>query len=694
MSLGRASKLIVMVILVIPLAFQGALADTPPVHENFEKAREDLEVLMDLLGDSMVLSEETLYFLVHMEFTPENLSIAMEKADEFHDLLEGAEILLEFMRGEATSVEYLEEYLRPFQDLDINTTGLIQFYIYLNENLTVAENYLNDNATTNTTVDAAVQALNNSESNAEAVKDKVNDIENNTKAINETGFSTVTLEELIIETKELVESDGEAIEELSELFTIIPNFLSIYVHKIGFALGDEFLAYGYFFGEGDFKSVENITIFMDDQILDEVSTDSNGRYEFKTEIPLNHTLGVFEIHASTMYNNSLYVSHRTNITISKIPTILTLSTPLSDYSLDEPVPFSGRLLDHKDTGLADENITLNFDDMMIANISTDIGGNFSFELNTTGISFGVYGAQAMFESDDEHTGSVSEMVEFSINIPTRLMLSILETAIYVGENITFFGQLTDELDNIPLSDMTIELYIEDEKVGEVVTDNLGRYEYLHSSFGMAIGKYNVHSEFNPMVLNWRESVSDIIEVEIQGPQEPAIRTQGKSLMDRIYDNLFLIVLLILVFLVPAVFYMRKRRAVPAGLTQRAGKKIKRKAYSNKTLKKKLLKETEDLDSKLSSLKGSKNLREAIIAGYHTLLGILEKNKVIRVKPSHTHLDIAQKLADEGFPTSEIGSVTDIFEKAMYSNRPIASNTIDDFMAGIRKMFTQAGGTKG
>ncbi len=704
MLLGRTSQIIVIIILVIPFSFQGALGETPPVHENFEDAEKDLEILLSLLGDSMVLSEETLYYLVHMEFTPENLSIAMEKAQEFHELLEGAEMLLDQLRGEATSYEYLEEYLTSFQNLDINTTGLIQFYIYLNENRTVAQDYINDTASTNITVETAVQSLNNSESNVEQVKNKVDDIETNTDEIKEKGFSTVTLEELIIETKQLVESDEESIDELSELFTVIPNFLSIYVYKTEFALGDELAAYGYFFGEGDFKSVGNITVFMDDQILDEVSANSTGRYELKKDIPLNHTLGGFEIYASTTYNYTLYGSNRINITVGKIPTKLTLSTQFPVYSPNQRVPFSGRLVDHLDLGLADKNITLYFNDLLgntlyfnnvtITNISTDIEGYYSFELDTTEIPIGIYGARTEFESDDVYIGSVSGMVDISINIPPKLTLSALETVVHEGENLTFFGQLIDELNNTPLSDMIIEIYIKDEKVGEAVTNDLGRYEYVHSTFEMAIGKYDVHSEFNPDDVRWREAISNIIDVEIRKPDEPA-PIDSRSLIDIIYDNLFLIVVLILVLLFPALLYVKKKRTAPSSArqTQRLQKNLLKRSYSGEALTEKLFEETEDIEGRLRLLTETKNLREAIIAGYHILLGILERNKVLRVEPSHTHLDIAKKLTNKGFPVTETRSITKIFEKAMYSNRPIESHTLDDFLAGIRKMFTRARGIK-
>ena len=103
MLFGRAYKIIVIVILVIPITFQGALSDTPPSHENFEEAQEDLEILLALLEDSKVLSEETLSYFVHMEYSPENLSILMAKSNELHELLLGAELLFEEMNDEASS---------------------------------------------------------------------------------------------------------------------------------------------------------------------------------------------------------------------------------------------------------------------------------------------------------------------------------------------------------------------------------------------------------------------------------------------------------------------------------------------------------------------------------------------------------------------------------------------------------------
>ncbi len=704
MSLGRASKIIVITFLVIPFAFQRALSETPPVHENFEEAEKNLEILLSLLEDSKVLSEETLSYLVNMEYSPENMSIVMAKANEFHELLEGAEILLEEMKGEATSYEYLEEYLTSFQNLDFNTTSLILFYSHLKENLTIAEDYFNDTGSSNITADDAFESLNNTEINAEQVKDKMEDIENNTNEINEKGFSTITLDELIIESKQLIGSEENTTKELAELFTVIPNYLSIYADMPDIALGDELIIYGYFFAEGIHIPGQNITVFIDNQMLGKVLTNSTGRYEFKKYIPLHHTLGKFEIYTSTIYNDSLYESDRIHITVGRTPIKLTLLTPYPAYSPKQPIPFFGRLVDYRGKGLADENITLYFDNPLgntpyfynitITNIFTDIEGNYSFKLKTTEIPIGIYVARAKFKSNDVYIGRFSKKVNVTINIPTNLALSILETVVFEGENITFFGQLIDELDNILLSDMTIEIYIEDEKVGEVVTNNLGQYKYVYSTSGMAVGNYNVHSEFNPIEVKWRKAKSDILEVEIKEPEVPT--TQSKSLFEKIYDNLLLIVLLILVFLLSVVLYARKKRPVPDSVHQirPLRKKLVTKSYPEGAITEKLLKETEDLDNKLKVLKETKSLRETIIIGYHTLLSILEKNKVLRVKPSYTHLDIAQKLTDNGFPLTEIHSITTIFEKAMYSNHPIKSHTLDDFMVGIKKMFTRAGGTKG
>ena len=702
---GRASKFIVIFILVITFAFKGAVAEEPPVHENFEDADKNLQILLDLLGDSLQLSEETLEYLVNMDYSWENISLASAKAEDLHKLLEGAETLLANLQGGAASYEDLVEYLTVFQNLDYNITALVQYYSNMQENLTMAEDFINDTIDGNTTAEEAILALNNTEINIDLLKEKVDDIENITNEIKEKGFSTTTMEELIIETKDLVESDENTTKELGKFFRVIPNFLSIYVNKTNFAVDDELTTYGYFFGEGSFKAGQNITIFVDDQIMDEVFTNTTGRYESKREIPLNHTFGVFEIHASTIYNQSLYVSNRINITIGKIPTLLALSTPYPIYSPNQSIPFLGRLIDYRSKGLAHKSITFYFSDFLgnepyfsnitISNISTNSEGYFSYELDTAEIPIGAYYAEAKFGSDDLYIGSVSKRIDVSINIPPKLTLSALEKVVYKGENITFFGQLMDEGNNNPLSDMTIEIYIEDQKVIEVETDSSGRYEYVYSTSNMAIGKYYVHSEFNPTEIRWRKAVSNVIEIEIKKLDEP-VQIQEKSLLDKIYDNILLIIFFVFLFLISAVLIARKRKTVlsSSDQMQEPKKRLIRKQYPRKVLLRKLIKETEEFESYIKLLSESKNFEDVIIAGYSALLGILEKNRVIKVKPSHTHLDIQQNLTLKGFPSKETGSITKIFEKAMYSNSPIERRNIDDFLASIRKMFTPPRGISG
>ncbi|MFX0137690.1 MAG: hypothetical protein ACFFDN_28885, partial [Candidatus Hodarchaeota archaeon] len=242
MLLGRASKIIVTAILVLSFAFQGALGETPPLHENFEEAEQNLEILLGLLEDSKLLCEETLSYFLNMNFSPQNFSIAMAKATEFHESLLGAEILLEELKGQATSYYDLKEYLTPFQNLDINTTSLIGYYSYFSENLTIVEDFFNDTIISNITIDAAYQSLNNTEINIEQVKNILEGIKFNTDIINQKGFSTNMLEELINESRQLIDTNENTTKELAELFIGIPSFLSIYVNKTEFALGDELMA--------------------------------------------------------------------------------------------------------------------------------------------------------------------------------------------------------------------------------------------------------------------------------------------------------------------------------------------------------------------------------------------------------------------------------------------------------------------
>jgi hypothetical protein len=645
---------------------------------------------LSLLDDSLVLSEETLSFLVNMEINDDNLDIAMQMANEFHELLEGAELLLGELSGNVSSYEYLEEYLSSFQNLDVNTTALIQFYMYLNENMTFTEDYLNDTAGSNSTVDSAYESLNNSEENVEEVNLRIINISTNTNSIKDNGFSTTTMEELIIEAKELVESEEETLGEFSELFKVIPNFLSIYSDEPEFYLGDELLVYGYFFAEGSFATQQSITIFKDDEMAAEVVPDSSGRYEFSWKIPLNQTLGIYGFYASTIYNSSNYVSETINITIGKIPTKLSLSTSKSAYSSGETILFSGSLVDHKDQGISAKNISHTFLELTFSNILTDSQGDFEFELSSQYIPIGVYSAMVEFQSDPIYSGSIFEIIDIIVNIPTNLSLLASETRVLQGESITFSGLLIDEFDWYDYPDMIIELYIENVKISEVTTNDLGAYQFFLSTSDMSPGIYKVHSQFNSPDLQYSDSESETIEIEIIQPSKPA---SSGSVFGMIYDNSLIISLLFLIVLILAVFSIRERSEKKSSQPQmkRTGKSKKK---PTKLITKYLIKETEALESKLLKLDEVKNVRETIIAGYHSLLGILEKNKVIKIKPSHTHLDIARNLSEQGFSQPELTSITYIFEKAMYSNQPIQKRTYNDFVSDIRKLVNVQGGISG
>ena len=77
-----------------------------------------------------------------------------------------------------------------------------------------------------------------------------------------------------------------------------------------------------------------------------------------------------------------------------------------------------------------------------------------------------------------------------------------------------------------------------------------------------------------------------------------------------------------------------------------------------------------------------------------MLEILEKNNIIILKSSYTHIDIQQKLINEGYPQNDIHSITRIFEKAMYSDQPIKGHNLEDFMVSIRNLFSEKRRAKG
>ncbi len=97
----------------------------------------------------------------------------------------------------------------------------------------------------------------------------------------------------------------------------------------------------------------------------------------------------------------------------------------------------------------------------------------------------------------QRTVSVAVQQQQTEQYPTTITIDSYPTTIYLNQPFTVSGQLTANtpMGPSPLPNMPVQLYFDDQYLGQVVTDSTGRYAFRVTVAVASPGSHNITVKF-------------------------------------------------------------------------------------------------------------------------------------------------------------------------------------------------------
>ncbi|MEM4265443.1 MAG: hypothetical protein QW505_06675 [Thermoplasmata archaeon] len=700
----RITSILVLMLLLVPsvqLFSSRGQAEIP--HENYDLIKSDLDVVIRLLNSSIRASERAF-----MDMYNESMDAVDQDLRVVVGILEPAGALLDKIVNLAESYKNLSALLPPFVALSEQEQ---KFASYEREFLSVralliayidSKNLTGENLTAATREVARGRAL----------------IERMNSTIDEMLIHATEINELIVgDSHPFLPNDMipliEKLRELLLLFSIefedivhnrIPweealPFLILWVKDTSLYLGETIVGGGYLFFNGSFRAGRAVEIRIDNNISIYATTFSGGQYGFRFDIPVNVSwLGLHTVQSFAFTGWENLSSNVITIRVSLIPTTLRLSVDRTLLTLDDDLTIKASLKDVYGRGVETANCTLRRD-ALETNFSTDGKGSFSIVWESSEIGLGTHTISARFLGMLPFAPCDSNVVRITVNIPTRMNLTLFEDRYIMGYSILGNGTLYANRSE-PLGGQIVTLSIDGKRVANVTTRDDGSF-----AFGLSTTELNLTVGTHTLVAAfiYRDSMYRYCQAEakftiivrqaiLPYPFFPFIPGWGGvgGLGDLI--NLFfgeyayltwLLILIILIIIIRSWQLRKKRRALAAAEAEKIFEPTAEQVAAAQAAS-----EAEPE----SERKPPEDPNGRIVWYYNYLLRTLTRKRMISILDSMTHWEVARLLRSLGYPLREVDSVTILFEMAFYSGTTLSDEDARTMASNIERI--EAAGTGG
>jgi len=644
---------LVLILIVFLLSSHNIKAEIS--HKDFFKADENLHSIISFLDETLFLSNDILsnslevncsiniIEKIEIKYNNKSIQNSLKKSDELREKLSYSDNIIEKIRNKASSYFYLKDFLIIIKNISINLSDFTNNHYFLINNFSALINlikgYENDTDSAQYVSDIKFLISN--------LRMNVKNINVNLKGLNNK-FEIANIEKKIEIFLDVLNKYESNIDKLLNLMRIEKTVLSLYLKEKKIYLGEEVNAFGYLIGDNAFIPNKTINIFFDNEFLDITKTDGFGRFDFFYNIPLETKPGQHNLSVSVIFNNSIFYSNTVNISFNKIPTNISLYSNRFNYYLNETISFFGRLTDYKNKGIKAE-VFLYFNGEKNS-LTTDQQGNFSFNISNE-ITFGNYSCYVSFNPIKIYDNVNSKTIKIFINTPTFLTINLSKNDIVNGEKIIINGRLISGIDNSPITNKTIIIILNENKIDNTNTDHDGFYSYMLNTEKLIEGDHRVKTIYTSKDIKWRSTSSKVIEISVK-------------IMSEVFSQILMIsiiiifALIIIIFREKLFFFFKRSRLYPIkdfNIMEDVSK-IK------KTLDKKP--DLKDYIIDINKFK-SYNMNDSIIEKYRYFI-ILFLERFKSLKKGSTHLDIRREMLKKGFSRRATNIITKSFEYAMYS----------------------------
>ena len=214
----------------------------------------------------------------------------------------------------------------------------------------------------------------------------------------------------------------------------------------------------------------NVDLYCNDEYVTTLVSDEDGciSYDYTPTAVGNYTFTV-------KVNDDNYASSEATKTVivnKNIVPVLIMMELDDEYELGNAVDIMANVVDDNYDNVAGVNVDLYIDDEFVASVESDEDGMVSYEYTPT--AAGTY-VITLKVNDEDFTGEdeSAELVVVITPKETSIILADLPQEVYVGDNISISGQVTDENDEaVANASVTVSF---DDQVYPVTTDIDGNF---------------------------------------------------------------------------------------------------------------------------------------------------------------------------------------------------------------------------
>jgi hypothetical protein len=694
-----------LMILILSGLSQTASAEIP--HENYDIANPDLGTVINLLNASIRASESAL-----QKFYDEDVSGANQYLDMVNRVLAPADQILSSIRNVAGSYQNLTELLPPFTSLYSEMSSFSSMeatflqdrdkLVTASQLLTLSDAELIEAKGIIDAVHSLVDGMNSTIDHMLVSADAITTM----KVDSRQPFTPNNLTALILQLRDLlriVMLEVNSIIEDDINWGTNRAFLWLWLSKNNLYLGEDLVGGGYLYYNGSFRENQPVRVFLDTNIIFNLTTTSGGIFQFTYPISINASmLGSHTVvaTASSPYEN--LTSDGLGIVISLMPTTLSIEVDKTLMSIDDTVTAKATLKDvyNRTIGSAFCNWTM---DTRSSAAITDATGTIQRSWTAEQLGFGTHFLTASYAGLIPYASCTSPSINVTVNIPTKVELRLFSDRFvpgyYIVGNGTLFANTSQRL---PHQEITV--YLDDRIMANLTTDSNGDFAFSIPSEGVPGGTHTLRAAFLHRDVVWRYSdtqLSFVISKYHQTkypffPFFPGWNT-GPNLgipylffgPNAYYTWLFM--LLILGVIVKTLQIRRRRAESP-----RANPLATSPLPGGMALEEQAPEAAFSIDALTSSLlaESPKDPNSQIIWYYHGLIDFMRRKRRVTIVDSMTHWEVAKLLKTLGYPKDGVERITVLFEKAFYSGSVLSDVDAVSMSAAMSGLLAPTGGAAG
>ncbi|MEF8835662.1 MAG: DUF4129 domain-containing protein [Candidatus Thermoplasmatota archaeon] len=655
-----------MALLMIILFSSLAVHTVSSNPENPDEAEEDISPLFESLNVTADKMELSLNAALNVNYTileNENKSLNYDYREEplnkseriaselEEELSKPASVFAE-IEGEIESDEFLKEYNVPFHEISIQLIEYSKRHRYLVSNLsTMLIEYKSGEDDIGRAFKATHVHLNAMEDKLRKINATVQDKKGDN--INLTGLErSIQNNELFLEDyTDMLGYIGKKLDAPPDLFIYGPGE----VHP-----NEEFEIEVNFFDGTGFNTSADVSLFIDGN-----ETDLEYRIERNSYIFSYQVNWTFE---ELNFSAQIERTEKTNITSDEITVEVVPYTSSIELETDKEVYYNETVTVYGEFQ-TEANIDLTKLDLDAPDkkISPKANGSFVLEYESKRFRWGLSEINVNYESKkNEPILSSSGDTTFEVSIPTDIIIIDYSDKVRYDDlnNFTLKGRLVnisegqDEVNG--LSSQELKVYLDGELITENRTDERGYFTFsLTTDKELEPGKHLLRLSFEGppkyRSVDNSETQFDVIEDESQA--------------EKFWNNPILMIGVgIAVSLILALVYFTGRKEEDKDMEE--------------------LTKGDDENSISEISIPSASGKDDLTNSYRSFLETMEKLGFIEIQKGKTHREVEDEINSQLSVDElkrEVRLVTDLFEKALFTDRQIKESEIEEFNSSLSKL---------